>query len=146
MNLKSITSKIKSLDGNYIMKGSVYISNSNVKNLIILFEVNPLESMLITPYLINEVSSKIYELHDYELSVEIIRTGKLTFVEYDENNILTNEVLDNFNPKIILKESDRTILIKYLTYYFNTLNELNFEEDRKSNENLESANLYYQIF
>jgi hypothetical protein len=74
-----------------------------------------IETILITPYLINLKDGALYELHYYEFEIEVLYVPKSNYVEYAEGNILTKEITNNIKPKAVVSQKDKSFLLKAYT-------------------------------
>ncbi|NMA64903.1 MAG: hypothetical protein GX957_01510 [Clostridiaceae bacterium] len=148
MGIKQIMKKIEQLDGNYIREsGDIYISPANIDKLGIYLEnSDDIETILITPYLINLKDGALYELHYYEFEIEVLNIPKSNYVEYAEGNILSKEITSNIKPKAVVSQKDKNFLLEALQDYLKAMGQMAFEQDRKHDKRLENAELFYQIF
>lgn len=148
MRIQQIIKEIGQLNGNYIRNsGDIYISPANIDKLEIYLEnSDDIETILITPYLINFKDGALYELHYYEFEIEVLNVPKSNYVEYVEGNILPKEITNNIKPKAVVSQKDKTFLLKALYDYLKAMGQMTFEQDRKHDERLENAELFYQIF
>ncbi|NLW47276.1 MAG: hypothetical protein GXY86_08070 [Firmicutes bacterium] len=148
MRLQQIIKEIGQLNGNHIREsGDIYISPANIEKLGIYLEnSDDIETILITPYLINLKDGALYELHYYEFEIEVLNVPKSNYVEYGEGNMLPKEITNNIKPKVVVSQKDKTFLLKALYDYLKAMGQMTFEQDRKHDERLENAELFYQIF
>lgn len=148
MRIQQIMKKVEPLNGNYIREsGDIYISPANIDKLGIYLEISDdIETILITPYLINLKDGALYELHYYEFEIEMLNVSKSYYVEYPEGNILPKEITNNIKPKAVVSQKDKSFLLKVLHDYLKAMGQMTFEQDRKHDKRLEDAELFYQIF
>lgn len=148
MRIQHIISEIEQFDGNHVREnGDIYISPSNMDKFETYLEnCDDIETILITPYLINLKDGALYELHYYEFEIEMLNASKSNYVEYAEGNMLPKEIIDNIKPKAIIAKKDKDFLLKVLHDYLKAMRHMTFEQDRKCDKRLENAELFYQIF
>jgi hypothetical protein len=148
MKTQQIINEIQKMNGNYIREsGHVYISPSNMSKLGIYFEnSDDVETILITPYLINIIDEALYELHYYEFEIEVLNVSKSNYLEFSGGNILPNEITNNIKSKAVVSQKDKRFLIKALQDYLTAMGQMTFEQDRQHDKRLENAELFYQIF
>lgn len=148
MRLQQIIKEIGQLNGNHIREsGDIYISPVNIDKLGMYLEnSDDIETILITPYLINLKDRALYELHYYEFEIEVLNVPKSKYVEYAEGNILPKEMTNNIKPKAVVSQKDKNFLLKALQGYLKTMGQMTFEQDRKHDKRLENTELFYQIF
>ena len=148
MRIQQIIKEIEQLNGNYIREsGDIYISPANIDKLRLYLEnSDDIETILITPYLINLKDGVLYELHYYEFEIEALDVPKSNYVEYAESNILPKEITNNIKPKVIVYQKDKAFLLKALDDYLKAMSQMTFEQDRRHDKRLENAELFYQIF
>lgn len=148
MRIQQIKKEIEQLSGNYIRESSdIYISPANIDKLGIYLEnSDDLETILITPYLINLKEGALYELHYYEFEIEVLNVSKSNYVEYAEGNILPEEITNNIRPKVVVAQEDKNFMLKALYDYLKAMEQMTFELDKNHDKRLENAELFYQIF
>jgi len=148
MRIRQIIKEIKQLNGNYIRgNGDIYISPANMDKLAAYLEnCEDIETILITPYLINLKDGGLYELLYYEFEVEVLNISNSEYIDYTEGNVLPKEITSNIKPKAIIARKDRSFLLRVLHDYFKAMKNMTFVQDRKSNLRLDKAELFYQIF
>jgi hypothetical protein len=145
MKIETLIKLIKEADGNLKNTyGDIFITPSNLEKLFEYIDVKCEVSLLITPYLITNDQS-VYELQYYELEIDI--GGDTSYVvEYNENNLLPNEIIENLKPRAIVAKGDDVFFTNVLRKYIDSMHKMSFVEDRNSSAELENARLYYQIF
>lgn len=148
MRIQQIIREIEQLNGNYIRESrDVYISPANIDKLGIYLEnSDDIETILITPYLINLKDGVLYELHYYEFEIEVLNVPKSNYIEYAEGNILPKEITNNIKPKVVVAQEDKNFLLKALHDYLKAMGQMTFEQDRNHDKRLKNAELFYQVF
>jgi len=148
MTLEAITKEIESATGNlHTAYGGIYITPENMKKFAnILASCEDGQEILIAPYLINLEEGGTYELLHYQFLIELLDVPQSYFFEFNPKNILSKEIVDNIKPKAVIPNNDKSILVGILQEYLTKMNEMLFEAERSSNEKLETAKLFYQIF
>lgn len=148
MRIQHIIREIEQFDGNHVREnGDIYISPSNMDKFGTYLEnCDDIETILITPYLINLKDGALYELHYCEFEIEMLNASKSNYVEYAEGNMLPKEIINNIKPKAIIAKKDKYFLLRVLHDYLKAMRHMTFEQDRKHDKRLENAELFYQIF
>ncbi|NLD49418.1 MAG: hypothetical protein GX660_19865 [Clostridiaceae bacterium] len=148
MRIHQVIREIEQLDGNHVREnGDIYISPSNMENLATYLEnCDDVETILITPYLINLKDRGLYELLYYAFEIEVQNRVNSAYVDYAEGNVLPKEITSNLKPKAVIEKKDKNFLQKAIYEYLETMKNMTFEQDRKSDARLSDAELFYQIF
>lgn len=149
MRIQEIIEKIENLEGNLIKKnGAIYISPSNMDKFVAYLKTcGEIETLLITPYLINLKDEALYELHYYEFEIEVDNNeSESNYIEHAKLNALPEEIIRSIKPKAVTAKKDRQFFLAALRDYLKAMKEMTFEYDRKSDKSLLDAELFYQIF
>jgi hypothetical protein len=148
MKLEDVINRMRELEGNYNSQcREVYFSPENIKKFLLdIACCENFKEMLITPYLINIENKCVYELTYYEFSIDMTDVKKSYFIEYSETNILPKEITENIKPKVVVAKDDKDFLIKALQNYLKSMSDMLFEEERKADDRLNLAKLFYQFF
>lgn len=148
MRIHQIIREIEQLDGNHVRENSdIYISPSNMDKLATHLEnCDDVETILITPYLINLKDRGLYELLYYAFEVAVHDRVNSAYVEYARGNVLPKEITSNLKPKAIVDRKDKNFLQKAIRRYLDAMKNMTFEQDRKSDARLADAELFYQIY
>ena len=148
MTIKAIIQKTLTAKGNHTRGNEdTYIAPSNMETFVEdIGNCSDFTSILITPYLFNTEDDALYELHYYEFELEIRDVPQSYYAEYQEGNILADEIVNNIKPKAIIAKNDKVFLVKSLQNYLKNMESMVFAQDRKINKSLENADLFYQIF
>lgn len=143
---QDISQKIEALDGNFRARNHVFISKNNIKQLVSLTEpTQEILDLLITPFLINTINSKEYELHYYEVSTEVTK-NKTEAVQYLPTNILAKEITENLTPKLYIQQDDYDSFKNFLKHYLDSMEEMTFPDDEYAREMVQDgAELFYEI-
>ncbi|EMB6930784.1 hypothetical protein U9996_001642 [Listeria monocytogenes] len=139
MEEQEIIGKIESLPNNFSENDSIYISQENIKNLVLFSKENQtVLELLITPFLICVNSGLKYELHYYEISTEIIG--------FPFGNKLPKEITDNISPKLFVRREDYSAFENFLSQYFNAMKSMEFADDKQAIGMIEhGATLFYEV-
>lgn len=148
MRIHQIIREIEQLDGNHVREnGDIYISPSNMDKLVTyLVNCDDVETIFITPYLINLRDRGLYELLYYAFEVEVHDRVNSAYEEYEEGNVLPKEITSNLKPKAVVDRKDKSFLQKAIHGYLDAMRNMTFEQDRKSDTRLADAELFYQIY
>lgn len=148
MKIQHIVKEIEKFEGNHIRdNGDVYIAPSNMDKFAGYIEnCEVIESILVTPYLINLEDKSLYELLYYTFEMEVLEKSNSNYIEYAKGNVLPEEITRNIKPKAVVDRKDKKFYIKALNDYLKAMKNMAFEVDRKSDTSLLNAQLFYQIF
>lgn len=148
MRIQEIIKKVENFEGNLIRKnGAIYISSSNMDKFVVYIEsCEEIETLLITPYLVNLKDEALYELHYYEFEIEVDNGLESNYIEHAKLNALPEEIIRSIKPKAVTAKKDRQFFLSALRDYLKAMKEMTFEYDRKSDKGLLDAELFYQIF
>lgn len=148
MRIQQIIREIEKLNGNHFREsGDIYISPSNMDKLATYLEnCEDIETILITPYLINLKDGSLYELLYYAFEVDVLDISNSNYIDYAEGNVLPKEIICNIKPKAVVARKDKHFLLRVLYDYLKAMKHMTFKQDRKHDTRLENAELYYQIF
>ncbi|WP_339061078.1 hypothetical protein [Tepidibacillus marianensis] len=149
MRIQEIIKRIENFEGNLIRRnGAIYISPANMDKFVAYLETcEEIETLLITPYLINLKDEALYELHYYEFEIEVVSNGsESSYVEHAKHNALPEEIIRNIKPKAMTAKKDKQFFLSALHDYLKAMKGMTFEYDRKSDKSLWNAELFYQIF
>ncbi|HAB9349602.1 TPA_asm: hypothetical protein GYU82_05520, partial [Listeria monocytogenes] len=103
MEEQEIIEKVEILPNNFSENDSIYISQENIKNLVLFSKENQtVLELLITPFLICVNSGLKYELHYYEISTEISKNDT-EIIGFPFGNKLPKEITDNISPKLFVR-------------------------------------------
>lgn len=105
-----------------------------------------IDTILITPYLINLKDKSLYELLYCAFEIEMLNISNSNYIDYAEGNVLPKEITNNIKPKALVDKKDKNFLSKALSDYLKAMKNMTFEQDRKHDTRLDSAELFYQIF
>ncbi|MBM5610777.1 hypothetical protein [Listeria seeligeri] len=146
MEEQKIIEKVEILPNNFSENDSVYISQENIKNLILFSKENQTAlELLITPFLICVNSGLKYELHYYEISTEISKNDT-EIIGFPLENKLSKEITDNISPKLLVKREDYPAFEKFLSQYFIAMKNMKFTDDKQAIDILEQgASLFYEV-
>jgi hypothetical protein len=145
MNFVEAIEAVKRMDGNYFKNSrDMYILPSNMIKLAELLEdTDDLQDILITPFLIGEKAT--YELHYYEFMLEFRDIPISCFVEYNKNNKLPQEILNNIKPAAHVCNGDRAFYLTALYDYLIAMQNMQFEFEMQF-DHLKNLSLYYMIY
>lgn len=148
MKFNNLLELILNMDGKHYRKtGGVYMSLVDIEKFPALIQMcDDIQSILITPFLINTKIDALYELHYYEFEIEISNILQSHYLEYPQGNVLPKEIVENIKPKAIVSQSDKIFFVNALSSYFTAMRKMTFESDKLSNSVLNDANLYFQIY
>jgi hypothetical protein len=136
---------INELPNNLIRCGSVFISTPNMckfaENLV---HVDDVKGILITPYLINK-GKEISELLYYEFDIDV-RGSESYLADYNKNNTLPAEIIQNIKPQAIVAVGDTTYYRESVSLYLEKMRQFKFENVKEQYPKLKDAEVYYQIF
>jgi hypothetical protein len=145
--LETIITKIESFQGNHESAESIYISPTNMKTFAtFLQDCEDFQEILITPYLVNLEDDSRCELLYYEFTLELQEIPLPYFMDYDPENTLPKEIINNIKPKAIAAKKNKKFLVDALSSYLDNMDKMSFSEVRCSDERLKFAKLFYHIF
>lgn len=148
MKFNNLVEIIQNMDGNYSGKtGGLYILPANIEKFPeMINSCDDIQSILITPFLLNTASETLYELHYYEFEIEVSDIPKSYYVEYPQGNMLPKEIVESIKPKAVASKGDRAFYVNALDQYFTAMRKMTFESDKLAITALNKANLYFQIY
>lgn len=147
MNKEKIINELNQLNNNLCINNDIYISSTNIWRMIdVIKKYKVAPSILITPYLINQSGQGIYELYYCEFDIELHESNEKIVKKFNVDNNLSEEINTMINPGIVINKNDYEFSIEQISNYLNAMNKINFRKEKKMDDKLESANLYYQIF
>lgn len=146
MEEQEIIEKVEILPNNFSENDSIYISQENIKNLILFSkEDQTVLELLITPFLICVNSGLKYELHYYEISTEISKNDT-KIIGFPLDNKLPKEITDNISPKLFVRREDYSGFENFLSQYFDTMKNMEFTDDKQAIDMIEQgATLFYEV-
>lgn len=146
MEEQEIIEKVEILPNNFSENDSIYISQENIKNLVLFSKENQtVLELLITPFLICVNSRLKYELHYYEISTEISKNDT-EIIGFPFENKLPKEITDNISPKLFVRREDYSAFENFLSQYFNAMNNMEFADDKQAIDMIEhGATLFYEV-
>lgn len=145
--IETIVKEIENMEGNHVRRDSwVLISPSNMEKLPgCIDDLKDAKRIYISPFLINLEKNSIYELLWYCFIIEISEASRSYFEEYDKNNCLAKEIVDNLKPKAVVARTDKKFAAEALQNYLKNMKKMAFEEERNFHEDLGDAELFYEI-
>ncbi|CUK72503.1 hypothetical protein ACN95T_001878 [Listeria monocytogenes] len=146
MEEQEIIEKVEILPNNFSENDSIYISQENIKNLVLFSKENQtVVGLLITPFLICVNSGLKYELHYYEISTEISKNDT-EIIGFPFGNKLPKEITDSISPKLFVRREDYSAFENFLSQYFNAMKSMEFADDKQAIDMLEKgAKLFYEV-
>lgn len=147
MNFTQGIEIIKQMDGNYSKRPEeIYILPSNmIKFPQILENIHDMQGILVTPFLIDIKNETVYELYYYEFGLEVCDVPKSYYEEYNKNNCLPEEIINNIKPRANVSKSDKPFFIKALNNYLLAMQKMQFNSERQF-EDLKNSSMYYAIY
>jgi|AKZA01.1.fsa_nt_gi hypothetical protein len=147
MKKEKIIKELNQLNNNLCINNYIYINSTNIWSIIdVIKKYKTAPSILITPYLINQSGQGVFELYYCEFNIELHEINERIVKKFNVDNNLPEEINAMINPGIVINKNDYEFSIEQITNYLNAMNKINFSEEKKMDDRLESANLYYQIF
>ncbi len=144
MTIRDLIDKTEKLQGNLTRGNGIYISSYNMNQFAnLLREIDGIQGILITPYLINDESA-LYELHYYEFDIEV-RNEQSHCTDYHPKNTLPKEITENLSPQAIVAVEDVAFYQKTVTLYLVSMQKMKFDEIKINYPELQNAKLYYEI-
>jgi hypothetical protein len=122
----------------YFSPASMFEFAENILNM------EPLEGILITPFLIETKGEKrVMEMQYYYLDVEIEK-GESHLVAWENPSALAKEITDNIKPRANVAPDDRKFYQDVVMDYLEKMNHMNFLEEADP-EFIKDSKLYYEI-
>jgi len=148
MEFDDLLKEILSMEGNYRNNtGDMFISITNITRLLYAMKKGgKIQSVLITPFLINLKTATFYELHYYEFEIEVCDISASKYVEHLKGNILPKEITDNIKPKVFIAKEDKNFFIASLQKYLDAMMKMQFIFEKKSISSLNDSVLFFQLY
>lgn len=146
--MKENIHKILSNNENISLLGNTYISQKNMFKFLECIKIEKeVPNILITPYLVNTVDSKVFELMYYEFDIDV-RDGAPEVIKFDNNNNneFPDELVKGIYPGIKVSKHDYEFAYSELNKYLNSMNKMNFFEVINHYPFFKKEDLYYQVF
>lgn len=147
MKIESLIEEINGMKKNISINNSIYIIPQNMDKLIDTIKDNKkVPSILLVPYLIGENKDAIYELLNCEFDVEVQNGVSITKKEFPQNNRLPEKIKSSIYPGITVDEEQFEDAIFEICNYLDSMNKMDFSEEKRIDDRLNNSRLYYQIF